>query len=359
MEIVRPVRLEDIDALFELTRRATHGLTSLQLKKPQLLERVEFAHFAFHRKSDQRVGEPYMLVMEDLTAGKLIGTSCVFARTGGYEPFYAYCLKHTHHYSPELNVSRENLALHLDRIHDGPTEIGSLFLLPEYRGGGRGRLLSLCRFALLAQRPHRFAKRVIAEMRGVCDEQGVSPFWEAIGRHFFQVDFPVADALSTWSKDFIEQLMPVHPIYVDLLPESARQVIGQVHQETVPAAQLLRSEGFVEAGLIDIFDGGPVLACETQHINAVQRCRRMIVDAIEPHLEGPAMIVASSTDGFRACWGVAEGHETDRVKLSAAVALALGVRLGSDVWVLPPKPNPDAPKTTSSEVDRTNLGGEI
>ncbi len=334
MEIVRPVRMEDADVLFELTRRATHGLTSLQLSRDQLLERLEISHFAFHRRSDHHAGEPYMLVMEDLLSGKLIGTSCIFARTGGYEPFYAYRLKSTHHYSPELNVRTETRELHLERIHDGPTEIGSLFLLPEYRGGGRGRLLSLCRFALMAQRPSRFASRVIAEMRGVCDEQGVSPFWEALGRHFFHVDFPVADALSTWSKAFIEQLMPMHPIYVDLLAPPARETIGRVHRETEPATAMLRSEGFAENGLVDIFDAGPVLECATNQIHAVKRCRKTRLQAVVPHLEGESRIVASTSDGFRACLAPVNLLDSGEVVLSSAAALALGVKLNGDVWIM-------------------------
>jgi arginine/ornithine N-succinyltransferase beta subunit len=49
--------------------------------------------------------------------------------------------------------------------------------------------------------------------------------------------FPQADALSTISKTFIEQLNPEHPIYLCLLSEAARAIIGSVHPETVPRAR--------------------------------------------------------------------------------------------------------------------------
>ena len=85
-----------------------------------------------------------------------------------------------------LDTVQDVETLHLEKIHDGPTEIGSLFLLPEYRGQKRGRLLSLSRFAFMAAHPKRFAEDVIAEMRGVMSEDGQCPFWEAIGKHFFR-----------------------------------------------------------------------------------------------------------------------------------------------------------------------------
>src|SRR5690606_15072354 len=119
------------------------------------------------------------------------------------------------------------------------------------------------RFMLLAQRPGRFADRVVAEMRGRCDQHGVSPFWEAVMRPFFQVDFPVADALSTIAKNFIEELISPFPIPLELLPQGAREVIGQVHPETEPAVKLLNGEGFTATNMIDIFDAGPVLECKT------------------------------------------------------------------------------------------------
>ncbi|WP_235934736.1 arginine N-succinyltransferase [Candidatus Laterigemmans baculatus] len=343
---MRSVRLEDIDALYRLTRQATHGLTSLQLDYTQLLERVESSVFAFSRRSERPAGEPFVLVMEDLPSGQLVGTAAVMAKTGGYEPFYAYRRVCTIRNCPQLGVQQRNESLHLQRIHDGPSEIGSLFLLPEFRGGGRGRLLSLSRFALFAQRPRRFSDRVIAEMRGVCDASGVSPLWEALGRKFYGVDFPVADALSTLSKAFIEQLNPEFPIYLTLLPEAARATIGRVHPETEPALALLRSEGFTETEMVDIFDGGPLVECATHRIAAVARCRRGQVLSIERELDASPTILSSMSTGFAAVLApavrVAPGEEGVRIEQSAAEALAVGP--GDAVWTLDPHPSPEVLK---------------
>ena len=339
-EFVRAVRLDDFDPLYEMIGSVTPGLTTLMLDRAQLLERIERSHFAFTRKSESHGGEPYVLVMEDGRTGRLIGTSTVYGKTGGYEPFYAYRVVTTTHHSPQLAIQdHRRTSLHLQRIYDGPTEIGSLFLLPEFRGSGRGRLLSLSRFALLAQRPNRFADRVIAEMRGQCDVQGISPFWEAVMRPFFGVDFRVADALSTVSKPFIEELIPQYPLYVNLMPESARDVIGRVHHETEPAVKLLYEEGFLPTDMVDIFDAGPVVQCATAGIDAVRRCQKRTVVQIDEVVEGPDTIIASKHEGF--CSLVAPIQileDASTIHISRYAASVLHVQSGESVWCLPPCP---------------------
>ncbi len=342
---IRPVRVDDLDNLLEMIRSVTPGLTTLLVDRDRLLERIERSHFAFTRKSESQAGEPYLLVMEDGSGdengqGRLIGTATVYGRTGGYEPFYAYRVVTTVHHSEQLGVhDQHRTAFHLHRIYDGPTEIGSLFLLPEFRGAGRGRLLSLARFALIAQRPHRFASRVIAEMRGQCDERGVSPFWEAAMRPFFQVDFSVADALSTIAKPYIEELMPQYPLFYDLLPRSARDVVGQVHPETEAALQLLTEEGFAATDMVDIFDAGPVVQCETQNIKAVRRCRQVTVGSLGEVSQGEQMIIASMRDGFRCQYANVEiTNDDDVVVIAPSVASRLAVKVGDQAWLMPPHP---------------------
>lgn len=334
MEIVRAVHLTDLPALLKLIDRATQGLTTLQLDESQLLERVERSHFAFTRRSDSPAGEPYVLVMEDTTSGQIVGTATLYAKTGGYEPFYAYRMQTEMHQSTSFSHGgRRHTSLHLERIYDGPSEIGSLFLLRAYRGQGRGRLLSLSRFALLAQRPHRFADRVIAEMRGQCDETGVSPFWDAVMRPFFGVDFPVADALSTVSKTFIEDLMPRYPLYLELLPEQARTVVGTVHPETQPAIAMLKTEGFETTNLIDIFDAGPVLQCSVDQIQAVRRCQKRTVAIGRVDSAASRQIVSSLATGFRAAL-VPVATDGATATLDRQTADALQVGEGDAVWTM-------------------------
>lgn len=333
MEIVRAVCLEDLDQLWELVGRATYGLTTLQVSKEQLSERVEHSHFAFHRKTEKPSGEPYVFVMEDSLSKRLVGLSCIFSKTGGYEPFYSYRRVRESHYCELLNKIQHVESLHLEKIHDGPTEIGSLFLLPEYRGQGRGRLLSLSRFAFMAAHPNRFAQEVIAEMRGVMTDEGQCPFWEAIGRHFFDMDFPQADTLSTINKRFIEDLMPRYPIYLNLLPDGLLQTLGKVHTHTRPALAMLEAEGFQAIDLIDIFDGGPVVRCKRDAIGAVKRTQRVTLLSTKEEVDGPSVIVASSQGGFRAAIARVQREEADLV-LAHQMAELLQVQVGDKLDLL-------------------------
>lgn len=333
MVIVRAVRLDDLDELWRLIEQATYGLTTLQINKEQLAERVELSDFAFTRKVEKASGEPYVLVMEDVSHGRLVGLSCIFSKTGGFEPFYSYRRIVESHHCELLGTTQEVESLHLEKIHDGPTEIGSLFLLPEYRGQGRGRLLSLARFIFMATYPKRFSEYVIAEMRGMMTDDGECPFWEAIGRHFFKMDFPQADSLSTINKRFIEDLMPRYPIYTSLLSEETRAILGAVHPQTLPALAMLQAEGFEIDNLIDIFDGGPVVRCRRDDIGAVKRTRVAEVAQIVSSLEGEPLLLASSSAGFRSMLGAAEITDAG-VAISQVVALTLQLKVGSTIRLL-------------------------
>lgn len=347
MLVVRSVCPSDVDQLWALIGKATYGLTTLQISKRQLSERLELSHFAFQRETEKPAGEPYVFVMEDRTLGKLIGVSSIYSKTGGYEPFYSYRVVTETHYCKLLDRTQAVETLQLCKIHDGPTEIGSLFLDDDYRGQGRGRLLSLIRFAFIANHRKRFADEVIVELRGAMTEDGISPFWEGLGRQFFEMDFPQADMLSTISKRFIEDWFPRHPIYINLLPEAARQVIGSVHEKSRPAIEMLIAEGFKRTDMIDIFDGGPTLSCLTDQIRAVQRTRQMLVK----HIDEPSTdrwgsseatqvqksIIAVANNGFCGLLApvatMGDSGDDSLAVISPLAAATLGVQIGQTISV--------------------------
>ncbi|MCA9105751.1 MAG: arginine N-succinyltransferase [Pirellulaceae bacterium] len=349
MLVIRTATLDDLDPLYDLIAASTYGLTTLKISKDQLQERLEESEFAFRRKPKRPSGQPYVFVMEDQTLGKLVGTCAIYSKVGGFEPFYSYRIETTLQSSEALNVTKEVAVLHLVKEHDGPTEIGSLYLDPNYRGSGHGRLLSLCRFLFIAAFPDRFDKEVIAEMRGVVDAEGKSPFWEAIGRHFFDVEFPKAETMTTVSKNFIADLMPKHPLYVTLLPPAAQATIGRVHPQTEPALALLKQEGFEHRNLIDIFDGGPVVHCARDRIRSVRDSGVGRVEKIEEAVESEPFLVANQRDaGFRCCLGTLQLLTTDppssrdveagaSVAIDRVTALSLGIKIGDSVRYVTPK----------------------
>jgi len=165
----------------------------------------------------------------------------------------------------------------------GNSELCSLFLHPNGRSGSNGRLLSKARFLFIAEFSHLFSNKLIAEMRGVSDNNGQSPFWESLGRHFFKMEFSEADYLTgIGNKSFIAELMPKFPLYTCFLSEEARAVIGKVHPSTEPALAMLKSEGFAFQGYVDIFDGGPAIEAEVQNLRAIRDSRILELAIGEP-----------------------------------------------------------------------------
>jgi len=331
---VRPAVDADLDPLYALILRSDDGLTSLKITREQLHDRLESSTFAFRRQSQKMTGLPYVFVMEDIESGAVVGTSSIYSKVGGYEPFYAYKIEKSIHQSKELGVYREIDVLHLQKVHDGPTEIGSLFLLPEYWGKGNGKLLSLSRFLYMADFPERFDAITIAEMRGVIDRQGRSPFWDALGSHFFQIEFPRAVMLLTVSKNFVADLMPTHPIYLPLLPQDARVVVGQVHQDTRPALAMLQKQGFTYQGFVDIFDGGPVVHATTAKILTIANSRRSSLGRIGAVESTTPQVVSRVGSQFSAVIGPVDHHGEEAV-LGPEMASALNLRVGDLLRIAP------------------------
>ncbi|MGB6066236.1 MAG: arginine N-succinyltransferase [Desulfomonilaceae bacterium] len=343
MVVVRPVKLEDLDRLVELAHIASFGLTSLPRDRDLLHKRILQSLRSFSEERDKPSGELFLFVLEDVEARVVVGTSCVVSKVGGFEPFYAYKIQTSVHRSEKLNIRKEIQTLHLVAEHSGPTEIGGLFVVPEYRKHGNGRLLSLFRFLFMAENPKRFEPLIIAEMRGVVDDQCRSPFWEALGRHFFEMDYCKADILSVMEKKFIADLMPTSPIYVPLLPESAQDVIGKVHENTEPALKLLQDEGFRFSGMVDIFEAGPLVQCRLADIRIVKESHNSRVDEIVAEgIDSVTFIIAKAGHDFRACMGPVGYSPSGGICLPLQVAEALHLKLGDKVRVSPLRPSTTA-----------------
>jgi arginine N-succinyltransferase len=330
MLVIRVACEKDVDQLYELIQKSTYGLTTLKITKDQLLERVEHSVYAFQKSWRRPTGQPYVLVLEDLQRGQVVGTSSIYSKVGGFEPFYSFRIDTSVHQSKMLNVRREIKALHLVKEHNGPTEIGSLFLDPNYRGSGNGRLLSLSRFLFMAEFHERFDEETIAEMRGNVSDTGYSPFWDAIGAHFFEIEFPQAETLTTVSKAFIAELMPPHPIYIPLLPKTAQQTIGRVHEHTEPALAMLQKEGFEHRKLVDIFDGGPVMHCATHQIRAIRDSQIAEVEDIVAEVASESLLISNARLDFRACLGPV-GLKDGKATIDRVSALELGIKVGQPI----------------------------
>lgn len=336
MKIIRPVAATDLEDLLALAGQTSFGLTTLPRDADYLRQRIAESEEGFSRLADGRPrGEAYLLVLEDTDTSRVLGTAGIVSKVGGFDPFWAYRIETSVHESKDLGIRKEIQTLHLVKDHDGPCEIGSMFLHPDARGRGVGRTLSLARFLFIAEYPQSFDETVIAEMRGVIDDRGHSDFWDAVGKHFFEIDFPKADYLSILNKQFIADLMPHHPIYIPLLPPAAQAVIGQVHEKTAPALQILTREGFAFTGMVDIFEAGPIVSCPRDQLRLVRTSRQVPVVACSGSIDAPPDHLVATSGGSRPfrCCGTPLTLTSAGVSLPEKAAAALGVGVGDLVRI--------------------------
>ncbi|WP_115717200.1 arginine N-succinyltransferase [Gallaecimonas mangrovi] len=333
MLVIRPITSQDLGALLRIAEESGVGFTSLPVNEERLAAKIAHSEASFElsdAECDQ--GEQgYLLVMEDTHTGDVVGTTALEARVGQADAFWHYKLGTAVHSSPALGVHKELKTLTLCNDYSGVSELCTLFLSESHRQGFNGRLLSKCRFLFLAEFRERFAETVIAEMRGVSDGSGVSPFWNWLQQHFFDMEFPQADYLSgLGKKTFIAELMPRYPVYVDMLPKAAQEVIGHVHAKTRPALKLLMAEGFRWRGYVDVFDAGPTVECDIDQINAIRESERLEV-AIGDASDGVQTMIANThLQQFR-CTLAQARHQKGDLVIDQDTADALGVKAGD--WV--------------------------
>lgn len=333
MLVVRPAAPIDLDHLLELAILSGPGFTSLPEDPDQLAERLDLSRDSFAGTLEP-AERWYTLMLEESDTGDVDGVGSVRAAVGLRRPFFSFRIVNNTQSSPSLGITLDQRTLVLVNECTGWTEVGSLFLKADRRKGGAGRLLSQSRYMLIGAQPELFAETVLAELRGVFTPDGACPFWDHVAHKFFPMEFDEADRMTgSTDKQFILDLAPRHPIYIDLLPEPARAVIGKVHPQGVPAMALLESEGFRPNGLVDIFDAGPTVTCGRDNIRTVRDARRLtvaVVDQVEAEL--PALISTDSVTAFRAMRQRA-ALDGDVATLDRETADALRVRAGDLVRV--------------------------
>ncbi|NVJ97510.1 MAG: arginine N-succinyltransferase [Alphaproteobacteria bacterium] len=314
--IVRAAHHDDLEALMTLAAKAGKGLTTIPRDKNAMADRIDASVSSFARPTKNLTAETYLMVLEEADSS-ISGLSAIYTNLGHDQPFYSYRLSRHAAHAPEIGVKAEASVLSLVNDFHGYDEIGTLFLDPARRGGGRGKLLSFSRFMLMAAFPERFSTRVMAEMRGWTDEQGRSPFWEAVGRKFFHMEFSDADVKSGISNRFIADLMPKVPIYTTLLPQEAQDVIGITHEKTRPARALLEKQGFLFREQVDVFDAGPCLEVDLANIPLVRGTRQTtLANLPDEALGAPALVAKTENNTVTVSYSMAAKGD---------IARALGV----------------------------------
>ncbi len=331
---IRAANPDDLQHLYEMAKLTGGGFTNLPPDKKSLAVKLAHSAEGFARKGDYEPGELFLMILENAETGEVRGTCQIFTGVGKVWPFYSYRLTTLTQYSKELDRTFRAEMLNLVNDLDGASEVGGLFLHPAERAGGLGMLLARSRYLFIAMHRARFSERIFAELRGVIDERGGSPFWDGVAGRFFGMNFQDADRFNAINgNQFIADLMPKHPIYIAMLPEAARSVIGLPHPSGRPAMRMLEAEGYAYEGYLDIFDGGPTMTARTDKVESIANARAASIADTSATLGERVLIAAGELAGFRCAFGLAE-HKDAGVSIDAASAETLGVNTGDKVWTI-------------------------
>jgi arginine N-succinyltransferase len=338
MLFVRPSRLADLDALEHMARTAQPVLHSLPHDRRALEARIALSEDSFRAEVDFPGEEFYLFVLEDSASGKLMGTASIVAAAGYSDPFYAFRNDALIHASRELHVNRKIHALTMSHELTGKSRLAGYYIDPSLRNDAAAHLMSRARMMYIAANRKRFTPEVFSLLLGVTDENGVSPFWEAVGRKFFGRNFADIEIESGGrSRTFIAEVMPTYPVYVPLLPEAAQRVLGEPDSKAWLAYEIHQEEGFETDRFIDIFDAGPVLTAQVDRSACVTRNEtRVVHEANETHAANASIyLIAHNGDHgeFRCVLGELTAGKGAALALEARAAL--GVQEGDAVRCVP------------------------
>lgn len=289
MIIFRKAQFADLAGIHKLAKSAGAGITSLPKDKKYLQKKLSWAIDSFEKIVTQPAFEYYLFVLEDNK--EIIGTAAIKSCSAKN---YVFRIVNDYKYCKALEIKTNLKMLILSDSLQNNSELCTLFLDKNYRAHNNSNLLIKARFLFIKIFFKRFFKVFSAEMRGVPDI-----FWQQVMTNFFKMSFLEADSLSaTTDCQFIADLMPREPIYVNLLPLEVQSIIGSCHSSTQAARYILEKEGFKFIDAIDIFDAGPIL--EARVIKTVNNSDILKVIAIEDISSKQKFVVSNTKLNFKA-----------------------------------------------------------
>ncbi|UXJ51318.1 arginine/ornithine succinyltransferase subunit alpha [Pseudomonas citronellolis] len=333
MLVMRPAQAADLQQVQRLAADSPVGVTSLPDDAERLKEKILASEASFAAEVSYNGEESYFFVLEDTQTGQLVGCSAIVASAGFSEPFYSFRNETFVHASRELKIHNKIHVLSLCHDLTGNSLLTSFYVQRELVNTPIAELNSRGRLLFMASHPERFADAVVTEIVGYSDDQGESPFWNAVGRNFFDLNYSEAEKLSGLkSRTFLAELMPHYPIYVPLLPDEAQEAMGQVHPRAQITFDILMREGFETDNYIDIFDGGPTLHARTSGIRSIAQSRLVPVRIGEvPKATRSYLVTNGLLQDYRAVVTELDWVPGKPVTLSAETAEALGIGEGASV----------------------------
>ncbi len=286
---IRPVASHDVDGLLNMVRLSSGGLSSLQPRREFLLDYIRSSEKSFSGSKD--IDEPHKYLLGMYHADELIGCAAVKTQIGVDSPFINFDI---------IGEGLDQFLVASSRFK-GATEVGSLFLHPDYRAYGLGKYLAKARYMLMAAEPWRFGDTIIAELRGICGAKG-SPLYDYLFKDRLEKTFLEADTeYYDRNPDALGDIVPIGRIDVSRFPLEVRASLAQPHPSGKGALRMLQNEGFIFSGTIDLFDAGPIVYAHRDTIRTVmeRHSGAVAVTAALP-VGTPYLICAGNVADFRA-----------------------------------------------------------
>jgi len=270
----------------------------------------------------------YLLGMFDARSERLIGCAAVKTQIGKDSPFINF----------DIIGDGPEQCIEASSRFTGATEVGSLFLHPDYRADGLGRYLAKVRYLLMALEPWRFGDSVIAELRGICGAKG-SPLYDHLFEYKLEKSFLEADAeYYDRNPEALGDIVPIGRIDTYDMPLDVKASLGQPHPSGIGAMRLLQSEGFMFSGTIDLFDGGPIMSVHRDTIRTLMNINTAAISASPSGAQGHMTLVSSGkVKNFKAILTPAVSSAERLLVLPSALHV-LGASMGSDVRYWQTKP---------------------
>lgn len=319
--LFRPIVSTDAADLLKLVRQSSGGLSSLQPRLEFLEDYITSSEESFAGNMSLDEPHKYLLGLFDLRASRLIGCAAVKTQIGKDSPFINF----------DIKGDGPDQCLQASSRFTGATEVGSLFLHPDYRADGLGRYLAKVRYLLMASEPWRFGDSVIAELRGICGAEG-SPLYDHLFKYKLEKSFLEADGeYYDRNPDALGDIVPIGCVDTCDMPLDVKASLGQPHPSGIGAMRLLQREGFIFSGTIDLFDAGPIMSAHRDTIRTIMNAKIAKVSASPSGAQGlPTLISKGKVADFRAVLTPAIVSANGLLVLPDALH-ALGADMGGDV----------------------------
>ena len=331
--VLRPATEKDLAKVELLTKDLGPGLTNIPKTQQTIGDRIALSNRAFSNLESAE--KNFFFVLEDISNNSILGCCAIFTGVGVKRPNYHYRLSHITQVSKTIDKKFRHRLLNFSSDLEECNEVASLFLHKKLRGTGCSRLLGLSRYLFMANNIQYFNDTTFADVRGYFDNAGKSPFWELFMSKFFGVDYLFADLHSVENFQFIADLIPRFPIYINLLPQAAQDAIGKFNNNSYGAANNLLKQGFVKSEYVDIFDGGPCYICKTKDIKTINNSKILPVTSIVKTIVDtkPSLVSNTKIIGFKAIMAKVELTELG-ITIEEQSAKLLNVELNEKLSIL-------------------------